>query len=230
MRKYIFLFLMIFSVFLSFFSYYALINTYHETKYTLMIKNYCPHFGIYYSKCSGILKTYYLALSMYASEHDGCLPPASAPDDYYYWVKGVKPYLSNKEIYCPEDTDRKAPSSYISDPRLAGKKLEDLEKIPDLIVLRERDYRHPGKKAAFIINGFAENLSKDEIPKDAKYYPDLPERENVTYQLFYSFFACVFWTKVFFICLIGNFIFYFLWRLAAAKDKKRKKEEAQNNR
>jgi len=131
--------------------------------------------------CNSELKNLALALEMYCNDHNnGCLPPASKPEDYFYWTKGITgEYLTHFDtLYCYGDEVKKDPSSYVSDPRLAGRKLSDLKKIPHLVILREREYRHKGHRAAFYGSDINGMYSKAELPGDLKYNPDLSEREN----------------------------------------------------
>lgn len=171
--------------------------------------------GVCYS-CRGYLLSLATALETYCDEHNGGrLPCADGPDDYYYWTKGIThEYLSKIDLYCPADRTRLAPSSYISDPRLAGKKLSDLKKIPHLVILREREYRHPGERAAFYCSDFCRMCSKNELPQDLKYYPNLPEREKVVYQWIWTYSYDLEW-RIIFLCFLGLAItFYILWGLS----------------
>jgi len=134
----------------------------------------------YNYNCRNFLLNLESALEMYCDDHNaGRLPEASGLDDYFYWTKGItKEYLREINLYCPWDEAKKDPSSYISDPRLAGRKISDLKKIPHLVILREREYRHPGHRAAFCGSDINGMYSQDQLPKDVKYNLELPEREN----------------------------------------------------
>ena len=180
----------------------------------ISIINHRLQLGICFS-CSKYLSNLESALEMYCEDHGGRLPTADGPDDYYYWIKGItKKYLAEINLYCPADRSRLAPSSYISDPRLAGRKLSDLKKIPHLVILREREYRHPDGKAAFCGSDFCGMYSKDKLPPDLKYDPNLPEREKVTYQGWWIYYPAQIWGIVFLICLGSMIAFYILWGLS----------------
>ena len=160
------------------------------------------------------------ALEMYCDDHGGCLPSASGPDDYFYWTKGItNEYLREINLYCPWDNAEKDPSSYVSDPRLAGRKLSDLKKIPHLVILREREYRHQGHRAAFYGSDFYGMYSKEELPKDIKYNPDLPERE--TKEVPVKHYPCrnFSYFNYFFFFLGLTVTFYILWGLSRRRPK-----------
>jgi len=132
------------------------------------IINNHPRLG-YFNSYRRELQRIKMAFELYALDNGGLIPPTKDPNDYYYWVEGIRPYLGSKaDLYCSMDKSQKYPSSYISDPGLAGKNLEDILKIPNLVLIRERDFRHLDHKAAFVINDYYRNLTKEEIPKDVK--------------------------------------------------------------
>jgi len=141
--------------------------------------------------CRMKLDDLYVALMMYADDHQGKLPQVSNARDYFYWIKGVKPYMTResfpKILYCPQDEERKYPSSYISDPRLAGKKLSQLGDLSKVVLLREREFKHGYWKYALFVfaDGRVERYDRDKIPSDLKFNPDLPEEEQYLKVFYY---------------------------------------------
>lgn len=92
--------------------------------------------------CKSNLSQISVALWAYCKDNDWRLPNSEHKGDPYFWVKPVTPYLlQNKEaLYCPLDKTRNHPSSYIMDPKLAGKKLDEL--LDGTVLLKEVGYPH----------------------------------------------------------------------------------------
>jgi len=158
------------------------------------------------------------ALEAYASDHRGLLPPARGPRDYYYWLRGLRPYIEEpvyrpwpEPLYCPLDHGRQEPSSYISDPRLAGKKLAELEKIPGLVLLRERNFRHVDQAAAF--TGNALRMEKQAfLPPNLKFNPRLPESQLVNIRFYYFIPQNLpFWLCLLTAALLADLWFFWGW-------------------
>jgi len=184
--------------------------------------------------CEHHLNNLAMALELYCNDHNaGRLPEASGHRDYFYWTKGItKEYLMEINLYCPWDEAKKDPSSYISDPRLAGRKISDLKKIPHLVILREREYRHPGYKAAFYGSDINGMYCKTELPKDTKYNLHVLEREHRKVpDLDHIKRGEQYWDDFewfcLFLCPLLTIIFYILW--AYSRHLNRKAENTKIN-
>ncbi len=105
------------------------------------------------------------ALEMYALDNGDRLPPAPpqpAPDA---WVPAIQSYLKfsilpkgerkglESEAYCPLDTVRENLSSYRMDTNMYGRRLSEVRKRHDLILLEEDTPRHQGKRYVLLGDG-----------------------------------------------------------------------------
>jgi len=181
----------------------------------ICFKSYChPLYDCEYN-----IKNLGMGLEEYCCAHNGGrLPSASGRQDYFYWTKGITHefFQDLNILYCPWDEAKKDPSSYISDPRLAGRKISDLKKIPHLVILREREYRHQGHRAAFYGSDLKKPYRKSELPADIKYNLDLPEREDREVPDIKKIsrqreLLWIFGLICLFLCPLLTIIFYILW-------------------
>lgn len=116
-------------------------------------------------------------LREYLAAHQNRLPRADA-QDAFYWLKLVKPRLSPPEqelLYCCQDREQKYPSSFISDPALAGKDLSLLSEPGRVVLLRELGYPHGGKYSGFLMLDGSKHLwTRREARRLALFYPEFP--------------------------------------------------------
>jgi len=123
------------------------------------------------------------ALLSYAKAHQGKLPPAPKADDYYFWMEPVRKYLPSENnsdyFFCRDDDLRKDPSSYIMDPKLGGKKLSELGDLSQVVLLREREFRHFGKAFYADAKDQVGRFAPGALPSGMRFNPQLPPRENI---------------------------------------------------
>ena len=122
------------------------------------------------------------ALLSYAKAHQGKLPPTPKADDYYFWMEPVLKYLPSENnsdyFFCCDDDLRKDPSSYIMDPKLGGKKLSELGDLSQVVLLREREFRHFGKAFYADAKDQVGRFAPGALPSGMRFDPQLPPREN----------------------------------------------------
>ena len=168
-----------------------------------------------------------LFLEIYAQDYQGRLPPAKGPDDYYYWLSAYRAYPYDAQymqgyggLYCPLDKERKYPSSYISDPRLAGKKLAELQKIPDLVLLRERDFPHSEGKGAVVYSRGSDTIGWEELSRIAKFNPPItPKIAKYQFEWYLPPDPLLGFLAVLVLLFLDWFLFS-LWRQNLRKEKK----------
>jgi len=133
--------------------------------------------------CHNRLSLLQYALLSYAKAHQGKLPPAPKADDYYFWMEPARQYflpgMSEDYFYCCDDDLRKDPSSYIMDPKLGGKKLSELGDLSQVVLLREREFRHFGKAFYADAKDQVGRFAPGALPSGMRFNPQLPPRENI---------------------------------------------------
>jgi hypothetical protein len=131
--------------------------------------------GDYMSLCLSRNGTLGDLLLLYAKEH-GTFPKSSKKEDPYYWISALEGYFKTHSAYhdylvCVKDPDQTIPSSYISDPKLAGMSLKEFKFPERTVILRERGYFHYGKAIYFFANETRKWIKKDEVPKNLLFNP-----------------------------------------------------------